>query len=85
MPFHEILSRDRKAWDFRGVPPEKYPLLLHFHPLVIYRHQVIKQADVVLAMLLLGDEFSSEQKRRNFDFCDPLTTGARSSAGFQSL
>ena len=30
--------------------PTKYPLLLHFHPLVIYRHQVLKQADVVLAM-----------------------------------
>jgi len=77
---------DRKAWDFRGVPPEKYPLLLHFHPLVIYRHQVIKQADVVLAMLLLGDEFSSEQKRRNFDFYDPLTTGDSSlSVSVQSI
>jgi alpha,alpha-trehalose phosphorylase len=42
---------------------------------VIYRHQVIKQADVVLAMVLLGDEFSAEQKRRNFDYYDPLTTG----------
>ena len=41
----------------------------------IYRHQVIKQADVVLAMFLLGDEFTPEQKRRNFDYYDPLTTG----------
>ena len=32
-------------------PPENYPLLLHYHPLVIYRHQVLKQADVVLAMV----------------------------------
>ncbi len=67
--------RDRKPWDFDGTPPEKYPLLLHYHPLVIYRHKVIKQADVVLAMFLLGDEFSLEQKRRNFDYYDPLTTG----------
>ncbi|MGE3309967.1 MAG: glycoside hydrolase family 65 protein [Limisphaerales bacterium] len=66
---------DKKPWDFAGVPPDKYPLLLHFHPLVIYRHQVIKQADVVLAMVLLGSEFSLEQKRRNFEFYDPLTTG----------
>ncbi len=43
--------------DFANTP-EKYPLLLHFHPLVIYRHNVVKQADIVLAMLLLGDEFS---------------------------
>jgi hypothetical protein len=53
---------------------------------VIYRHQVIKQADVVLAMVLLGDEFSLEQKRRNFDYYDPLTTGDSSlSACVQSI
>ena len=67
--------RYRKPWDFENTPAEKYPLLLHFHPLVIYRHKVIKQADVVLAMFLLGDEFSLEDKRRNFDYYDPLTTG----------
>ncbi len=66
---------DRKRWDFENTPREKYPLLLHHHPLVIYRHQVIKQADVVLAMFLLGNEFTEEQKRRNFEFYDPLTTG----------
>jgi alpha,alpha-trehalose phosphorylase len=65
---------EREVWDFEGTPPEKYPLLLHYHPLVIYRHQVIKQADVILAMFLLGDEFSHEQKARNFAYYDPLTT-----------
>ena len=50
-------------------------MLLHYHPLVIYRHQVLKQADVVLAMVLRGDEFSLDQKRRNFDYYDPITTG----------
>jgi alpha,alpha-trehalose phosphorylase len=73
-------------WDFEGTPSEKYPLLLNFHPLVIYRHQVIKQADVVLATFLLGDEFSLEEKRRVFDFYDPLTTGDSSlSACIQSI
>jgi alpha,alpha-trehalose phosphorylase len=66
---------EREVWDFAGTPPEHYPLLLHYHPLVIYRHQVIKQADVVLATLLLGDEFTEEEKRRIFDYYDPLTTG----------
>jgi alpha,alpha-trehalose phosphorylase len=66
---------EKEVWDFPGTPKEHYPLLLHYHPLVIYRHQVIKQADVVLAMVLLGDQFSLEQKRRNFDYYDPLTTG----------
>jgi len=49
--------------------------LLFYHPLNIYRHQVIKQADVILAMFLLGHEFSLEEKKRNFEFYDPLTTG----------
>jgi alpha,alpha-trehalose phosphorylase len=66
---------DREPWDFENAPPDKYPLLLHHHPLVIYRHRVIKQADVVLAMSLLGHEFSHDQKKRNYDYYDPLTTG----------
>ena len=66
---------ERKPWDFRNTPPDRYPLLLFYHPLNIYRSQVIKQADVILAMFLLGDHFSVEAKKRNFDFYDPLTTG----------
>jgi alpha,alpha-trehalose phosphorylase len=66
---------DREPWDFRNTPREHYPLLLFYHPLNIYRKQVIKQADVVLAMFLLGDVFSPEAKKRNFYFYDPLTTG----------
>jgi len=68
-------SSRRKSGTSRRPPPEDYPLLLHYHPLVIYRHQVIKQADVVLALVLLGNEFTLEEKRRNFDYYDPLTTG----------
>jgi alpha,alpha-trehalose phosphorylase len=66
---------DREPWDFRNTPSDHYPLLLFYHPLNIYRKQVIKQADVVLAMFLLGDAFPPEVKKRNFDFYDPLTTG----------
>ncbi len=77
---------ERERWDFAGTPPERYPLLLHFHPLVIYRHQVLKQADVVLAMFLRGDHFDVEEKRRNFDYYDPITTGDSSlSACVQSI
>ncbi len=64
-----------EPWDWHGVDDDQYPLLLNFHPLVIYRHQVLKQADVVLAMFLRGEHFSVEHKRRNFDFYDPITTG----------
>ena len=66
---------DRAPWDFEHTPAEHYPLLLHYHPLVIYRHQVLKQPDVVLAQVLLGHHFSLAEKKRNFDFYDPLTTG----------
>jgi alpha,alpha-trehalose phosphorylase len=66
---------DREPWDFRNTPRDHYPLLLFYHPLNIYRKQVIKQADVVLAMFLLGDEFTAEAKKCNFEFYDPLTTG----------
>lgn len=77
---------DREPWDFDGTPPEKYPLLLHYHPLVIYRFQILKQADVVLAMHLRGQQFSREQKRRNFEYYDPITTGDSSlSACVQSI
>ena len=66
---------DDEPWDFQSTPPDHYPLLLFYHPLNIYRRQVIKQADVVLAMFLLGEAFSPEAKQRNFEFYDPLTTG----------
>ena len=66
---------DREPWDFRNTPPEHFPLLLFYHPLNIYRKQVIKQADVILALFLLGDSFPLAAKKRNFDFYDPFTTG----------
>jgi alpha,alpha-trehalose phosphorylase len=77
---------EQKPWDFDRTPADKYPLLLYFHPLTIYRYQVIKQADLVLAMFLLGHEFTPELKRRNFAFYDPITTGDSSlSACIQSI
>ncbi|GGY93081.1 glycoside hydrolase family 65 protein [Pseudoduganella plicata] len=64
----------KKRWDFDSTPPDKYPLLLNYHPMVIYRHQVCKQADVVLALLLLSDRFTLEDKRRDFDYYEAVTT-----------
>ena len=65
---------EREPWDW-DTPADRYPLLLNFHPLVIYRHQVLKQADVVMAMFLLPEFFSDELTRANFDYYDPITTG----------
>ncbi|HEX6025556.1 MAG TPA: glycosyl hydrolase family 65 protein [Solirubrobacter sp.] len=77
---------DRRPWDFASTPPERYPLLLHYHPLEIFRHQVIKQADVVLATYLAGHHFTAAEIRRTFDYYDPLTTGDSTlSAAIQSV
>ena len=67
-----FLSKPR--WDVASIPADKHPLLLHYHSLVIYRHQVCKQADVLLALLLLDDQFELDDKRRDFDYYEPLTT-----------
>ncbi len=77
---------EREVWDLSSTPQEFFPLLLHYHPLVIYRFQVLKQADVVLALFLRGAEFTAEEKRADFEYYDPITTGDSSlSAVVQSI
>jgi len=72
---------EREMWDLENTPPEQRPLLLHFHPLVIYRYQVLKQADVVLALYLQGNHFTDEEKLADFEYYDPLTTGDSTLSG----
>jgi alpha,alpha-trehalose phosphorylase len=60
-------------WDFEDTPEDHYPLLLHYPYFQLYRKQVVKQADVVLAMQLLSDAFTPDEKRRNFDYYEGLT------------
>src|SRR4051812_16224476 len=55
---------EHAVWDFENTPAEHYPLLLHYPYFDIYRKQVVKQADLVLAMHLCSDEFTAEQKLR---------------------
>jgi alpha,alpha-trehalose phosphorylase len=62
-----------RVWDFAATTPEQYPLLLHFPYFDLYRKQVVKQADLVLAMYLRGDAFSERQKEANFAYYEPLT------------
>ncbi|TNY37619.1 glycoside hydrolase family 65 protein [Thermomonospora catenispora] len=60
-------------WDFARVRPDQYPLLLHFPYFDLYRKQVVKQADLVLAMHLCGEAFTEEHKRRNFAYYEAIT------------
>jgi alpha,alpha-trehalose phosphorylase len=62
-----------QIWDFEHTEPEQYPLLLHFPYFDLYRKQVIKQADLVLALHICGDSFTDEEKARNFAYYEALT------------
>jgi len=64
---------EHQRWDFKATTLEQYPLLLHFPYVDLYRKQVVKQADLVLAMHLRGDAFTAEQKARNFAYYEALT------------
>ena len=64
---------EHQRWDFEDTPPDKYPLLLHYPYFQLYRKQVVKQADLVLAMHWRGDAFTREQKQANFDYYERLT------------
>jgi alpha,alpha-trehalose phosphorylase len=65
---------NRKPWPFEKTREDQYPLLLHFHPLTIYRHRVLKQPDVVLAHILVGEDVALERKQRDFIYYEALTT-----------
>ncbi|MEV6945110.1 glycosyl hydrolase family 65 protein [Streptomyces sp. NPDC051172] len=62
-----------QRWDFTRTRPDQYPLMLHFPYFDLYRKQVVKQADLVLAMYTCGSHFDDEQIARNFAYYEPLT------------
>jgi alpha,alpha-trehalose phosphorylase len=68
----DAFTRHEK-WNFATTTKDQYPLFLHFHYFDIYRKQVIKQADLVLAMQLCDEAFTQEQKQQNFAYYEPLT------------
>ena len=65
---------EKEIWDFENTPEDKYPLLLHYHPLTIYRYQVLKQPDTVLAHMLLEDTADEKVIKDSFDYYEKLTT-----------
>ena len=64
---------DHEHWDFAHTRADQYPLFLHFPYFDLYRKQVVKQADLVLAMHLRGDAFTAEEKARNFAYYEAIT------------
>jgi alpha,alpha-trehalose phosphorylase len=72
---HEQAERftDHEVWNFAATRADQYPLMLHFPYFDIYRKQVVKQADLVLAMAVRPKAFTAEQKARNFDYYERIT------------
>jgi alpha,alpha-trehalose phosphorylase len=62
-----------EPWDFAATRADQYPLLLHFAYFDLYRKQVIKQPDLILAMQQCCDAFTPEQRARNFDYYERIT------------
>ncbi|AGZ45252.1 glycoside hydrolase family 65 protein [Actinoplanes friuliensis] len=62
-----------QEWDFASTKDDDYPLMLHYPYLDLYRRQVVKQADLVLAMVLRGDAFTPAEKTRAFEYYEART------------
>jgi alpha,alpha-trehalose phosphorylase len=60
-------------WNFEATKETQYPLMLHFPYVELYRKQVVKQPDLVLAMQVCHDSFTAEQRARNFEYYERIT------------
>lgn len=65
---------EKPVWDLKATPKEKFPLLLHYHPLHLYRYQVCKQADTVLAHFLFPELEKKEVREKSFRYYEKITT-----------
>eukprot|EP01062_Namystynia_karyoxenos_P066057 TRINITY_DN60072_c0_g1_i1.p1 TRINITY_DN60072_c0_g1~~TRINITY_DN60072_c0_g1_i1.p1 ORF type:complete len:1162 (+),score=450.20 TRINITY_DN60072_c0_g1_i1:91-3576(+) len=63
---------EKPEWDFENNKPAG--LLTAYHYMIVYSHAVIKQADLVLSLLLHGNKFTPSEKKANFDFYEARTT-----------
>jgi alpha,alpha-trehalose phosphorylase len=78
VPFDELRNvhqqdrgfTDRQVWNFGD---HQYPLLLNATYFDLYRKQVVKQADLILALHWCGDAFTATQKANAFAYYEPLT------------
>ncbi|WP_395409065.1 glycoside hydrolase family 65 protein [Levilactobacillus parabrevis] len=65
---------DKPRWPAEKSTPDNFPLLLHYHPLTIYRYQVAKQADTLLADYLFPEDLSADQLKREYRYYEGVTT-----------
>lgn len=60
--------------EIETLPRDRFPLLLHYHPLYLYRHQVCKQADTLMAHFILEDAQDEETILNSFHYYEKITT-----------
>ncbi|MCR5603983.1 MAG: family 65 glycosyl hydrolase [Lachnospiraceae bacterium] len=65
---------EKPVWDIAATPKSDFPLLLHYHPLHLYRYQVCKQADTVLAHFLFPGNADRETMEKSFRYYEKITT-----------
>jgi len=65
---------NKPLWDLENTPKENFPLLLHYHPLHLYRYQVCKQADTVLSYFMFENEQPRDVMKRSFEYYEKITT-----------
>ncbi|MDP4119232.1 MAG: beta-phosphoglucomutase [Bacillota bacterium] len=66
--------------------PKNFDIRATFHPLNLWRIQVLKQADVVLLMFVQGDNYSLEEKKNSYEYYEPKTNhGSSLSAAVHSI
>jgi alpha,alpha-trehalose phosphorylase len=64
----------KRKWDLASIPKDKFPLLVHYHPLHLYRHQICKQADTIMAYVLVEEAQSEETMANSFRYYEKITT-----------
>lgn len=82
LPYDETLNINpqddsflqKKKWNVKSIPENKFPLLMYYHPLHLYRHQICKQPDTVLAHFILEDAQSEEVIRNSYNYYEEITT-----------
>ncbi len=64
----------KAMWNIESTPKDKFPLLMHYHPLYLYRHQVCKQPDTVLSHFIFEDEETVDTIMNSFLYYEKITT-----------
>lgn len=64
----------KKVWEVSQISEDEKPLLLHYHPMHLYRYQICKQADTVMSHFVLEDYQSYSVMKRTFEYYEKITT-----------